>query len=176
MAITHALAHAQPGVHTPPDELLNYLNKQLAQSYTRRGTFVTAFYAVLDPATRRLVYGRAGHNPPRLVRGDSVLSLDRNGAVPLGIVEEQTYRQSCITLEKGDRLLLYTDGITEAKSPPNGAEPQDMFGIERLDKLLLDCGNATARECLERIRTEVGQFSENAPLTDDQTLIALRCL
>ena len=50
MAITHAIAHAQPGTHTPPAELLAYLNDQLARSYTRDGTFVTAFYAVLDPA------------------------------------------------------------------------------------------------------------------------------
>ena len=59
MAITHAIAHAQPGTHTPPALLLGYLNDRLARAYTRGGTFVTAFYAVLDPATRALTYARA---------------------------------------------------------------------------------------------------------------------
>jgi phosphoserine phosphatase RsbU/P len=68
MAITHAIAHAQPGTHTPPAALLAYLNNQLASVYTRDGSFVTAFYAVLDPRERTLTYSRAGHNPPRLMR------------------------------------------------------------------------------------------------------------
>ena len=72
MAITHAIAHAQPHCQTPPATMLKYLNDRLALAYTRGGTFVTAFYAVLDPAKRTLSYSRAGHNPPRLVRGDSV--------------------------------------------------------------------------------------------------------
>ena len=58
MAITHAIAHAQPGTHTPPAALLTYLNHQLSTAYTREGTFVTAFYAVLDPERRTLTYSR----------------------------------------------------------------------------------------------------------------------
>src|SRR5205814_2065862 len=76
MAITHAIAHAQPGTHTPPPVLLGYLNDRLARAYTRGGTFVTAFYAVLDPAKRTLTYSTAGHNPPRLVRGRTVIPLN----------------------------------------------------------------------------------------------------
>ena len=172
MAITHALAHSQPGVLTPPDELLNYLNSQLARCYTHGGTFVTAFYAVLDPSSRKLVYARAGHNPPRLVRGGRILSLDENGAAPLGILEEQTYHQTAISLESGDLLLLYTDGITDARV----AGSPELFGIERLDQLLLSCARGTAKNCLNRIRTELATFTGNAPLIDDQTLIAIQCL
>lgn len=175
MAITHALAHARPGTHTPPAELLNYLNCQLTRCYTRGGTFITAFYAVLDPASHKLVYARAGHNPPRLVRGKQILSLDENGAVPLGIVEDQTYRQTTTTLERGDLLLLYTDGITEARSP-KAANGLELFGIERLDELLLNCGSRSAQECIDGIRAELAAFSANAPIIDDQTLIAVRCL
>jgi phosphoserine phosphatase RsbU/P len=175
MAITHAIAHAQPGTHTPPADLLSHLNNQLARSYTREGTFVTAFYAVLDPVRRTLTYARAGHNPPRLVRGRSVLSLDETGALPLGILEDQVYGQCTVSLERGDLLLLYTDGITEAAPPLKEAMARELFGVDRLDSVLLDCGSASPEECLARIRTAVAVFSEGAPLADDQTLIAIRC-
>lgn len=175
MAITHALAHSQPGTHTPPGMLLDYLNDQLARSYTQNGAFVTAFYAVLDPSTRRLTYSTAGHNPPRLVRGNRVISLDRNGALPLGISDGQAYLHTTLTLQKGDLLLLYTDGITEASPPLRGAVRQ-LFGIERLDEVLLAACAGGADECIARIRLEVAAFCENSPPTDDQTLIAIRCL
>jgi sigma-B regulation protein RsbU (phosphoserine phosphatase) len=175
MAITHALAHAQPGTHKPPVELLQYLNHQLASSYTRDGTFVTAFYAVLDPVNCKLSYARAGHNPPRLIRGDCVLPLDANNAIPLGIQDDEHYGQATITLQKGDLLLLYTDGITEAAAPMRAAGPREMFGIERLDKLLVSCRGCSAKDCIARIRAELGQFCEGAPQSDDQTLIAISC-
>jgi sigma-B regulation protein RsbU (phosphoserine phosphatase) len=176
MAITHALAHARPGTHTPPGDLLDYLNRHLARSYTRNGTFVTAFYAVLDPAARTLTYSRAGHNPPRLVRGGRVHSLDGAGALPLGILDGPAYEQATVAMEAGDLLLLYTDGITEAAPPARAGEPRDLFGTDRLDALLIDCGATSAAGCVERVRREVTTFSQNARPTDDQTLIAIRCV
>jgi sigma-B regulation protein RsbU (phosphoserine phosphatase) len=176
MAITHAIAHSQPGSHTPPAVLLQYLNEQLTRSYTQAGTFVTAFYAILDPSTRELTYSRAGHNPPRIVRGKRVLALDHNGALPLGILQGEKYGQTVITLEPGDLLLIYTDGITEARSPANSSEGRQFFDTERLDKLLLECVGGSAAACIERIQADLNAFCENAPLTDDQTLIAIHCL
>jgi sigma-B regulation protein RsbU (phosphoserine phosphatase) len=178
MAITHAIAHAQPESHTLPASQLAYLNDRLARAYTRDGTFVTAFYAVIDPVTRKLTYSRAGHNPPRLVRGgDRVLSLDETGALPLGILAGQTYEQSTVTLERGDLLLLYTDGITEAMAPRlHGTDDRELFDVARLDHLLLNCTSSTADSCLEQIRAEIASFTDNAPPTDDRTLIAIRCL
>ncbi|HEV8605321.1 MAG TPA: PP2C family protein-serine/threonine phosphatase [Tepidisphaeraceae bacterium] len=176
MAITHAIAHTEPNTHTPPAKLLEYLNHHLARTYTRDGSFVTAFYAVLDPLTRTLTYARAGHNPPRLIRGERIISLDATGALPLGILYEQLYEQSTIQLEKGDLLLLYTDGITEATAPLKGAKTHQFFGTSRLDQILRDCKSAPAQECITKIRSALSAFTENAPPTDDQTLLALRCL
>jgi sigma-B regulation protein RsbU (phosphoserine phosphatase) len=175
MAITHAIAHAQPGTHTPPAALLEYLNDQLARAYTRDGTFVTAFYAVLDSPTRRLTYAAAGHNPPRLVHGARILPLDENGGLPLGIVPGQSYSEATLALEPGDLLLLYTDGVTEAMAPAPGGEPK-LFGVRRLDELLLQSAAGSARACIERIRAEVAAFQGQAPPVDDQTVIAIRCL
>jgi sigma-B regulation protein RsbU (phosphoserine phosphatase) len=174
MAITHALAHAQPGTHTPPADLLHYLNAQLARSYTNNGTFVTAFYAVLDPATRTLTYSAAGHNPPRLVRAGRVMSLDQAGELPLGIIDEQPYGQSVVTLERGDLLVLYTDGITEAMAPAREGH-RELFGVERLDRLLLECHAARASACVDRVCEAVTAFAAGTPRTDDQTVIVLRC-
>ena len=176
MAITHAVAHAQPGRHTPPAQLLSYLNDRLTRSYTRNGTFITAFYGVLDPRACSLTYAAAGHNPPRLVRGDRVLPLDRTGSLPLGIEEGQPYGEATVGIEGGDLLLLYTDGITEAAAPRRGDEPRELFGVGRLDRVLVGCGAASPAGCIERVREEVAAFSANAPPTDDQTLIAIRSL
>jgi sigma-B regulation protein RsbU (phosphoserine phosphatase) len=111
------------------------------------------------------------------VRSGRVISLDNNGGLPLGIDEDQRYAQSVIPLEPGDLLLLYTDGITEAHPPRRGSEARDLFGIERLDRLLLDCHDGVnAVECVARVRQAVTVFSRNAAPSDDQTLIAIKCL
>jgi sigma-B regulation protein RsbU (phosphoserine phosphatase) len=176
MAVTHAIAHAQPGKHTPPEQLLAYLNRQLSRAYTRDGTFVTAFYAVLDPSRRSLTYSRAGHNPPRLVRSGEVISLDGAPALPLGISDDEDYEQTTIGLSPSDLLLLYTDGITEAVAPQASAKERELFGVDRLDQVLLQCHNDDAQQCIDRICAAIGEFCGNVMPRDDQTLIALRTL
>jgi sigma-B regulation protein RsbU (phosphoserine phosphatase) len=104
-----------------------------------------------------------------------VLSLDETGALPLGILPGQSYDQSTLTLEAGDLLLLYTDGITEAMSPLKAGESRQLFGTERLDNVLLECAARTPEECIARIRAALAAFSETVPPKDDQTLIAIRC-
>jgi len=106
---------------------------------------VTAFYAVLDPSTRTLMYSRAGHNPPRLVRNGRVVPLNDGGGLPLGILDGEAYEQASIVLETGDLLLLYTDGITEAMAPVKIDDDVQLFGIDRLDRLLLDFPRAVLR-------------------------------
>jgi sigma-B regulation protein RsbU (phosphoserine phosphatase) len=175
MAITHAIAHAQPGTHAPPPALLGHLNAQLVRSYTRNGTFVTAFYAVLDPATRTIAYARAGHNPPRLVRGGRVTPLNQTGSLPLGIAGEQSFGEATVALEPGDLLLLYTDGVTETMAPAGPSGSREMFGVERLDDLLLSCAGCAPADSIARIQTSLAAFSDNRPPADDRTLIAIRC-
>lgn len=177
MAITHAIAHSQPGTHAPPGALLEYLNNRLEMAYTRDGTFVTAFYAVLDPVARTLTYACAGHNPPRLMRDGSVISLDKTGALPLGIISDRQYDQETFQLQSGDLLVLYTDGITEAMAPatdPVNQGEKALFGVERLDQILLESAQGGAQECIDQIRAAISAFSQNAPPTDDRTLIALK--
>lgn len=176
MAITHAIAHTRPSDRAMPGAVLAYLNHHLARTYTRSGTFVTAFYATLDPASRMLTYSTAGHNPPRLLRGGHVRSVDRPGGLPLGIFEAETYGDFTIQVERGDLLLLYTDGITEAMAPPDESGSRELFGVERLDEVLRGCSDAHPQWCVERICDAVEAFTCGAAATDDRTLVAIRCL
>lgn len=152
------------------------LNAVLMQG-GRDDRFVTFVAVIFDLKTYQATLVNAGHMPPLLRRpgrpgveevGDAVVGL------PLG-VRDRPYEQMTFALEPGDLLLLYTDGITEAMAPLKGADHRELFGIERLDNLLLDCRASSAGECISRIRAALAAFSENTPPTDDQTLIAIRC-
>jgi phosphoserine phosphatase RsbU/P len=167
MAVTHAIAHNLPGPPQPPSELLSQLNRRLHAHYTADGgSFVTAFYGMYDPNTRRLEYASAGHNPPRLCTGSGVVALDAVGGLPLGIDPEHVFEESEITLKPGDRLVLYTDGITEARAP--GGE---LFGESRLDGVLCR-GHATADEFVSALVANVDEFCAGRAQEDDRTLLA----
>jgi sigma-B regulation protein RsbU (phosphoserine phosphatase) len=176
MAVTHAIAHTRPGRPKPPHDLISYLNRHLAATYTKSGSFVTAFYATLDPIRRQFTYSSAGHNPPRLLRRGQVQSLDQTAGLPLGVSAKETYGEATIALEAEDVLLLYTDGITETMSPPDSTGSQELFGSDRLDALLIDCSRASSEDLINRICAELTNFSGGAPALDDRTLVSLRCL
>jgi sigma-B regulation protein RsbU (phosphoserine phosphatase) len=147
---------------------LAYVNQHLARHYNARdGSFVTAFYGIYDPATRKLIFSCAGHNPPRLKRcGEGTLiSLDGVRNFPLGIASEETYPEMTQQLRPGDILVLYTDGITEAQNP--GGE---MFGLNRLDGILEKCPD-TADHLLRDVLAGLEQFTAGHPPDDDRTLL-----
>lgn len=167
MAITHAIAHSHPDPATP-GELLAYLNRRLVDRYTGgAGSFVTAFYGVYRPSLHTLTYASAGHNPPRMRYGGQVMSLESPSGLPLGIMHDEWYPETCVRFGPGDLLLLYTDGITETFS-----QDRRMFGVERLDELLRS-HNGHASRLTDAVRAAVCEFSANAPASDDRTLLAL---
>jgi sigma-B regulation protein RsbU (phosphoserine phosphatase) len=166
MAITHSLFHTSTVPLDSPAETLRRANQQLFENYTSESrTFVTAFYGVYDPSSRNLTYCRAGHDPPRVCGGDSFSVLDAGLGIPLGISDDAQYSEAKLTLNPGAKLVLYTDGITEAHGP--GGE---LFGTGRLDTVL--CGAPpVASELVEAILTAVADFTENTPAHDDRTLV-----
>jgi len=168
MAITHSLAHTQPGVHCPPAVMLTRLNEQLARHYTSRTTtFVTAFYGIFDPRTLRLTYALAGHPPPRLKRcaDGSVAILSGTAGLPLGVVENEQYHDATHELQRGDQIVFYTDGITEAFGPGH-----EMFGTERLDRVLEDC-SVNATSLMDAVLRAVAEFTNDRPPDDDRTCL-----
>jgi sigma-B regulation protein RsbU (phosphoserine phosphatase) len=171
MAVTHSLAHTHPGPATPPGHLLAHVNRHLASLYTAQSdTFVTAFYGIYDPAERSLTYASAGHNPPRLKRCvDGTLALlDGATGLPLGISPVETYRERTYRLAPGDRLVFYTDGITEAHDPHG-----EMFGLSRLDKVLESCA-VGASDLLESVLAALKEFTSGQPAHDDRTLLVAK--
>jgi phosphoserine phosphatase RsbU/P len=167
MAVTHAIAHNLPGPPQPPGDLLGQLNRRLMAHYLGTGgDFVTGFYATYDPATRRLEYANAGHNPPRVLSGTSITPLDAVGDMPLGIDADQRFAEAAVTLAPGDRLVLYTDGITEARSPSG-----ELFGEARLDDVLR-AGQPTPARFVDDLVGELGSFCGERPPDDDRTVLA----
>ncbi|RJP32335.1 MAG: serine/threonine-protein phosphatase [Phycisphaerales bacterium] len=170
MAITRTLLHSQRLKGTPPDQVLYDTNARLARQSERYDTtFVTAFYGVYEPASARLHYSSAGHNPPLLMRlSGEVLELDRAQSFPLGIAADWERADAELTLRRGDTLLLYTDGITEAFNPTG-----EMYGRERLHACMCE-PSFSARGVLDCILGRLYAFTDGAPAQDDRTLLALR--
>lgn len=170
MAVTHALAHSHPGQPSPPASVLVELNRKLTRMYTTEGAFVTAFYGVYNAATGVLEYASAGHNPPRLVQSKGVVSLESHSGLPLGVMEDGEFGESTVRIERGDVLVLYTDGITEAFSP----EPdRRLWGVEALDTLLMAQGDRSSKSVVDAVVASVEKHTAGGAPTDDRTLLVM---
>ena len=163
------LQAAVRGLSSPslaPDLLCNGLNS-LVWKNTHTDRFITLFYAQLDGSGGRLRYANAGHNPPLVVRaGGSHERLEEGGGV-LGVFETQDFDLGTVDLAPGDRLVLFTDGVTEA-SNREGEE----FGEQRLLSLLKENRALPANALKEKIAAAISEFS-GGHLADDATLLIL---
>lgn len=171
LAVVHALGNAVDRQRVPaePGAALALVNGPLATRYLAdTGKFVTAFVGLYDAEAQALTYASAGHPPPRLVRGTAVRRLDDVSGLPLGLDRTSAYEQGRLELRPGDRLVLFTDGVTESR---NAA--RSLYGDERLDAVLPAPVNSAA-ELLSRVTSSVRTFREGRPADDDETcLIAL---
>ncbi|MCY4508357.1 MAG: SpoIIE family protein phosphatase, partial [Acidobacteria bacterium] len=165
--------------HQSPRELLIEVNRILSATLDGR-TFITMTYAVLDLAARRLTYARAGHTPlvhvpfapegprtPRVLAPDGlVVGLQIDG------VEEkfiELLEESSFSLETGDLVALFTDGVTEAMN-----EESDLFGEERLSRLLTEQIHLSSDDLMQRVLGDVEAFAGTAEQHDDMTIVLLR--
>ena len=169
MAVVHSIVGLAPtAADEPPGKLLSYVNRRLTARYTGdSGTFVTAFYGIYDPADRTLTYSTAGHPPPLLHRPGTadVQLLAAAGGLPLGIDADERYPAATVQLSPGDRLLIYTDGLTEARGP-DGAF-LETAGLS--DALASATGSAA--DVLASVLAAVDAFTGSAAPTDDRTAV-----
>ncbi|NUM55407.1 MAG: SpoIIE family protein phosphatase [Candidatus Hydrogenedentes bacterium] len=152
-----------------PGAMLEYLNRHIATKPIH-SSFVTAFLMYYCPESRLVRYACAGHNPPLLRSNGEARWLDAVGSFPLGIDRGAWYEEAEVQLQPGDTLLLYTDGITEAK-----ALSGEFFGEERLEHAILN-GHASAPDLIDTIRGHVRTHLLGQRPTDDQTMVAMRVL
>ncbi len=147
-----------------PRDVVTSVNRALCRQKDLR-RFVTLFYALYDSATRVLTYTNAGHNPPLVLRRAGSCERLAIGGTVTGIFDEGTFEEGRVTLEPGDRLVLYTDGITEARSASG-----DEFEDEGLLRTLERCRRLDAQSMVDAVFNDVGTFA-GGRLQDDATAV-----
>lgn len=168
MASLQASLHIIAPESVEPAEVVTRLNQIFCHSI-RITKFVTLFFGRYDERTGVLTYANAGHNPPLVHRaGGSFQALLPTGAA-IGLIEQTSFSQSAITLNPGDRMLLYTDGVVESM---DGTHQQ--FGQERLESLLKDDAMARPHTVIASLKRRLRSFSGEGNPADDTTVIALR--
>jgi len=159
--------HTLASEYNSPSAVLERINHIYLHN-VNFSTFVTIFFASLDPKTRRLSYANAGHNPPLVYRPETneAIWLTPTGAA-VGLMEHFNVRHASFQLMAGDILLLYTDGVTEAFNP----QGSEQFGFERLADVIRQHKNLPAEGLTSKVREALTDFTQGALLEDDVTLV-----
>ncbi|HYJ84622.1 MAG TPA: SpoIIE family protein phosphatase [Pyrinomonadaceae bacterium] len=168
MSSLHAAIHAQTGSHDTIVETISAVNRYLADNIPPN-RFITLFYAELDPESGAVSFLNAGHNPPLIVHAAGTVEQLASGGLPLGIKADADYREGRTTLQMGDVLVIYSDGVTEAASP-NGEE----FGPTRLYEVVSRNVDASAAGIRDRIESALTKFSQGTQAADDITLVIVK--
>jgi sigma-B regulation protein RsbU (phosphoserine phosphatase) len=149
-----------------PEELCERVNTILC-GHISEGRFISFFYCVVDSEVGSLTYANAGHFPPALIKADGTLIRLTSGGPVLGVLPAGTYESGSVGFGPGDRLILYTDGITEARS-----DTDEEFGDDRLLSMALEHRACSAPALQARLVDAVATFTGRR-FTDDATLIVL---
>lgn len=161
MAVTMTLLKGKMSPGMSPGELLTAVNRELYKDDSTM--FATIFCGVLEVGTGKLLYSDGGHCPPYLVResGD-VEQLKGKKGLPLGVMDDMLYSDNEVMLGLGDRIILFTDGITEAEN-----RQQEQYGFLRLHELLKKELSAEQAQMLDYIARDVDWFTDGAIQSDD---------
>ncbi len=143
---------------------------RLVHEATSGDRFITTFYGLIDPENKRLLYINAGHNPPLLLRADAASELLSQGGLPLGIFDVSRYSESVVDFRSGDVLVIYTDGVVEARNARD-----EEFGLQRLEDVVRMAKDRRAYEIVQAITSAVydHSFDMNGP-EDDLTVLIIK--
>ena len=168
MMVSNILISDRTRMGGTPAEILSFVNQELC-AHNKADMFVTVWLGILELSTGRLTAANAGHEYPAIRRANGRYELfkDRHGFV-LGAMEGMKYREYELTMEPGDRIFVYTDGVPEATS-----DDDEMFGTDRmLDALNLE-PDAGPERLLDNVRAAVDDFVDGAEQFDDLTMLCL---
>jgi sigma-B regulation protein RsbU (phosphoserine phosphatase) len=156
---------------TGPAALCQQVNRILCGNIAE-GRFISFFYCTIDTGRGVLTYSNAGHYAPILVRGGGAVERLAAGGPVLGVFEDAVYEQSEVSVAAGDRLVLFTDGITEAREAGADEDAADYpdFGEDRLVGAARDLRASGAAALQDRLATAVSAFA-GGQFQDDATLI-----
>src|SRR5690348_275596 len=168
MSSLHAAIHAQSASHNSLVATISAVNRYLADNIPAN-RFVTLFYAELDPESGSLSFLNAGHNPPLIVHSAGTVEQLASGGLPLGIKRDAEYREGRTQLQRGDVLVIYSDGVTEAVSPTS-----EEFGSTRLYEVVSRNIEASAAGIRDRIESSLTKFAQGTSAADDITLVIVK--
>lgn len=168
MSSLHAAIHAQVAAKNTLDEMISAVNEYLAEN-TPANRFVTLFVAELDPAASDVRFINAGHNPPLLCHADGTIEQLEAGGLPLGIMPFSEYEAGSVSLDHGDALIIYSDGVSEANNLAG-----EEFGLERLSEVIRANIGSSASRIRDRVEQALSQFTGSAPANDDITLVIVK--
>lgn len=141
---------------------------RLVHDTTDGERFITCFYGLIDPENKRLLYISAGHNPPLLLHADNTSELLSQGGVPLGIFEDSRYSESVVEFRSGDILVMYTDGVVEAR---NAADEE--FGLQRLEAVVRESSAGRAHEIVKAIINAADEYSSEVGGPEDDVTVSI---
>jgi phosphoserine phosphatase RsbU/P len=172
MVETRSVLRAQLQALSSPAEILAALNDLLHDDLTSAELFITMSYLSYNTATGRLLYTNAGHPPPLLFRPaqEKFIELDAEGLI-IGVKKGVVFEERCVTVQPGDLLLLYTDGITEVEGP--GGE---LFGTRRLKTILTREYRRPAADLISAVLAALRAYSGASSFKDDISMLVLKFL
>jgi sigma-B regulation protein RsbU (phosphoserine phosphatase) len=169
MAITRTLLRAAAHHEASPGACLTYMNQSLLEHHASR-MFVTLFYAILNTRTGAIEYSNGGHNPPYVFsRRGQLRALKGGGGPMLGLFQGIQYSSETTRIEPGDGVLVFTDGVTEARNRKG-----EFYEDSRLERYLVGHASRPVDELVRDLIAEVERFEAGAPHVDDITVLALR--
>lgn len=171
MAVSKTVLKATALRGVPPAECCEQINRILFMESVEE-MFVTAFYGVLNTRTGEVAYCNAGHNPPYILRQDGHVEVTASTeGLMLGLLENWNYQAKQIVLKRGDGIILFTDGITEALD-----RASNLFSEARLEECLKRFQPSAVKEIVAGVMAEVETFAAGAPQADDMTVLSLAYL
>jgi sigma-B regulation protein RsbU (phosphoserine phosphatase) len=165
------LRNSDVSLDTLMEQAIELTNLYMVREHGESNMFITLFYGVLDPVSGRMRYINAGHNPPMLIMRDGSVRELELGCLPIGVIEEQGLRLEEVTLELGETLVGFSDGITEAMNARS-----ELFGEDRLIATLQAHAGYDADSLVEAVIRTVDAHVAGAPQSDDITILVFQRL
>ncbi|MFW6371733.1 MAG: PP2C family protein-serine/threonine phosphatase [Bacteroidota bacterium] len=167
MAVSRTLIRATGLKGDSVSECMQYVNNLLCKESVS-SMFVTVFYGILNTRSGEIDYVNAGHNPPYLLASGGISKVEMTNGLALGVLDDFTFESKKLQMKKGDRLLLFTDGVIEAFN-----QEETAYGEDRFENFLNENTELPVESLIKKSFADVNDFSGSAPQSDDITLLGI---